>query len=353
MGLFSSFTKGLGAVLTGGTSSLMGSKDRGSYFDVLDPGNILHQGSAERTANEQWNLEYDLAKKNYEHTIDAYEYQKTLNEQQRQDNLHAVENRVNDLKSAGLSPTLAAGSAASVTPVHAGSAPQMVAPTHSKVEAAMFREQMEKDYMQLAMGMMSNMADISRTKAETELIAAQKNKLVQETPIDLRLKELEQQMSESTFHTRVKQIVQNESLNDLKIINEGLNARLKELSAGQEALRTVILAEQAKNAPTKYKSEADKLKEEVKEKTYAVKLAEQVYNYQETTGVPISAMSPVAKTFNPMTSTWSKKIKEGSLGREPSWQPKVRNALSNFWKKVQKGIGADYSVSGHGASRSF
>lgn len=90
----------------------------------------------------------------------ALDFQKDQWAYSKEASLNAVQNRVKDLKAAGLSPTLAAGSAASPPPVNSITAPQFNPP----------------DFTQLGLGIMSALkmkADISQTEAQKELIMQQ------------------------------------------------------------------------------------------------------------------------------------------------------------------------------------
>lgn len=172
---------------------------------LVDPGGFIFKSDSQKLAEKQYKTEKDIAvanlleqqkwnQKNYDEQVRinnfniaqqqaAFDYQRDLNAMQMQREDTAIQRRVADLEASGLSPTLAAGGAASSTPVHAanapqgvapqGVAPQMATPSDIRVQEAMFREGLVKDRMALAMSLLSNMADVSRTKAETEFIKAQ------------------------------------------------------------------------------------------------------------------------------------------------------------------------------------
>lgn len=313
--------------------------------DLADPGGLFHDSKSARSSKEQADKQYELEKTNADRNYNEqvrmnnfnieqqereFQYQQDLNAMQMEREDNAVQRRVNDLKMAGLSPTLAAGSSASATPVHAGNAPQGVAPQKAtpsdiKVQEAMFRRQMQKEDMSLAMAALSNMADISRTKAETEFIKAQKNRMIAETPIDLRLKEQLQEFQSEMHPLLLSHEKLNIAIDDLKRDNQILSNAIAKNDVALKALDVIIKNAEANNADRKYKSEADRLENEVKEKSLAITLAEHVVDWENKNGVPISAMSPVAKTFWPLNTGMVKSIN----GEAPSRGQVVNDWLGN------------------------
>lgn len=97
----------------------------------------------------------------------ALDQQRALQDQTWQREDSAVQRRVADLRAAGLSPTLAAGSAATTSQAMSPIVPRIGNDTGDKLA--------------MAMSMIKQKADISKTEVEKEVMELQKNKTLIET----------------------------------------------------------------------------------------------------------------------------------------------------------------------------
>lgn len=174
-----------------------------------------HQQWLQQNADRNYAYETMNADRNFALQQEQVAWQKAMQKEawNREDN--AVQRRVDDLRAAGLSPTLAAGSAASSSsPITIGAAQHanvkhddvpLVAKNYSVVEAALGAASQFEQLMQ-------QKANISRTKAEENLINLNVEK--QKTENHVLADTAQSRINMSKTEAAQKQVLYNEHLSD-------------------------------------------------------------------------------------------------------------------------------------------
>lgn len=165
-------------------------------------------GLAESSTNRS------IAQKNLRLQKKQFRYQKDLQQEMFQREDTAVQRRTADLRAAGLSPVLAAGSGAQAGPVVKTEAPQ---------------DPYRADYSKMTNAIMQ-MAAISQTTAQTKLLNAQAKKTNEEAKYTGAL------AKENVMSLQYKNQVMRETINDVIDISHS-NAIIKKYNALQEACR--------------------------------------------------------------------------------------------------------------------
>lgn len=156
----------------------------------------------------------------------------------------AVQRRAADLEAAGLSRTLAAGSAASSSAPIRMEAPQLkLDPLQAKQQA----EMNEFQKMSMEKQLMSMDAQISRTRQQEALDKAQEDKVRQDiawndqfNPEKLTEKQLKNQFNNETFQNRVDTVAANKNIAELKTAVMNAEIKLKEKLGARADAQSIL-----------------------------------------------------------------------------------------------------------------
>lgn len=142
------------------------------YFLGSQANQITQQNYLEQQRQNALNMQFqqEAFGKNYQHSLDVFDWQKRLQDTifEREDN--AIQRRAYDLKQAGLSPVLAAGQGARAGAAVAVNAPHLEPVRGEAPQRSTVGKQMQ---MSVLTQLGREFADISKTVAETEAIRAQ------------------------------------------------------------------------------------------------------------------------------------------------------------------------------------
>lgn len=138
---------------------------------------------------------------------------------EREDN--AIQRRVKDLKAAGLSPVLAAGSPASASAVKVGSAPVAEKFGDTLMDVARLEQDEKYRKIESDIALQSNSANIAKTQAEIELINAERRNVEARTPWVDRINTIKERLMNQAFDFA-------ENLNPLTLESKKIDNVLKE-----------------------------------------------------------------------------------------------------------------------------